>query len=175
MKTLFYSITLIGFLLPTVADAQNHAAEQKLAKAGYLLSVESVRLNAIGEDISEIRGKNWVLNELDDPKLCDVNMLVENIFWAETICLYESLLLKALEGMAAHKRLEQYSLHYARLKKDTLKRLYRNFKHTQSNFARIDDQEILALSDTVKKEMLRVLSLIEEVISILQDEMRATP
>jgi N-dimethylarginine dimethylaminohydrolase len=77
--------------------------------------------------------------------------------------------------MTENQRLEQYSLHYARLKKDTLKRLYRNFKHTQSNFARIDEQEIRALSDTVKKEMLRVLSLIEEVISILQDETQATP
>lgn len=171
MKTLIFSIALVGILLPALAVAQNHAAEQKLVKAGYLLSVESVRLNAIVQDLSEIRKKNWVLNELDDPKLCQVDMLIENIFWAETICLYESLLLKAVEGMAAHQRQEHYSLHYARLKKDTLKRLYRNFKHTQSNFARIDDPEIQALSETVKKEMLRVLSLIEEVIGILQDEM----
>lgn len=175
MKTLICKIALIGLLLPAVAVAQNHAAEQKLVKAGYLLSVESVRLNAIVGDISDIRKKNWVLNEPDDPNLCHVDMLIENIFWAETICLYESLLLKALEGMTENQRLEHYSLHYARLKKDTLKRLYRNFKHTQSNFARIDEQEIRALSDTVKKEMLRVLSLIEEVISILQDEMQATP
>jgi len=175
MKTLRCKIALIGFLLPAVAVAQNHAAEQKLVKTGYLLSVESVRLNAIVGDISDIRKKNWVLNEPDDPNLCHVDMLIENIFWTETICLYESLLLKALEGMTENQRLEQYSLHYARLKKDTLKRLYRNFKHTQSNFARIDEQEIRALSDTVKKEMLRVLSLIEEVISILQDETQATP
>ena len=171
MKKVLCNIALIGFLLPSVSVAQDNAAQQKLIKVGYLLSVESVRLNTIRNEISEISKKNIALNEFNNPELYHITMLLENIFLIETICLYESLLLNALESMEERKKLERYKLHYSRLKKDTLKRLYLNFKSTQSNFAKIADKEVLILSDRVKKEMLKVLSLIEEVINILQSQL----
>jgi len=171
MKKAFCIVALVCVLLPTVSTGQDNAAEQKLKKAGYLLSVESSRLKIIRTDLSKIRKKNIILNGLDNPKMFHITLLIENIFLAETICAYESLLLKTLDNLEENKKIEQYNFHYSRLKESTLNRLYLNYKSTQTNIANIDDKEIIKLADKVKEEMLKVLQEIEGVITILQNQL----
>ena len=175
MKKAFCKVALICVLLPSVSIAQDNATEQRLKKAGYLLSVESSRLKIVRTDLSKIRKKNIVLNGLDNPEMFQITLLIENIFLAETICTYESLLLKALDNLEEYKKLEQYNFHYSRLKESTLNRLYLNYKSTQTNIANIDDKEIIKLADKAKEEMLKVLQEIEGVITILQNQNRSTP
>ena len=175
MKKAFCKVALICVLLPSVSIAQDNATEQRLKKAGYLLSVESSRLKILRTDLSKIRKKNIVLNGLDNPEMFQITLLIENIFLAETICTYESLLLKALDNLEEYKKLEQYNFHYSRLKESTLNRLYLNYKSTQTNIANIDDKEIIKLADKAKEEMLKVLQEIEGVITILQNQNRSTP
>ena len=170
MKKAFCKVALICVLLPSVSIAQDNATEQRLKKAGYLLSVESSRLKILRTDLSKIRKKNIVLNGLDNPEMFQITLLIENIFLAETICTYESLLLKALDNLEEYKKLEQYNFHYSRLKESTLNRLYLNYKSTQTNIANIDDKEIIKLADKAKEEMLKVLQEIEGVITILQNQ-----
>ena len=175
MKKAFCKVALICVLLPSISIAQDNAAEQKLKKAGYLLSVESSRLKILRTDLLKIMKKNIVLKGLDNPETCHITLLIENIFLAETICTYESLLIKSLDNLEEYKKLEQYNFHYSRLKKSTLNRLYLNFKSTQTSIANIDDKEILKLADKAKKEMLKVLQEIERVIAIFQNQNRSTP
>ena len=175
MKKAFCKVALICVLLQSVSIAQNNAAEQKLQKAGYLLSVESSRLKILRTDLLKIRKKNTVLYGLDNPEMFHITLLIENIFLAETICTYESLLLKTLDNLEEYQKLEQYNFHYSRLKKSTLNRLYLNYKSTQTNIANIDDKEIVKLADKAKDEMLKVLQEIEGVITILQNQNRSTP
>jgi hypothetical protein len=104
-----------------------------------------------------------------------ITLLIENIFLAETICTYESLLLKTLDNLEEYKKLEQYNFHYSRLKESTLNRLYLNYKSTQINISNINDKEIIKLADKAKEEMLKVLQEIEGVITILQNQNRSTP
>jgi hypothetical protein len=175
MKKDLYKVALICVLLPTVSIAQDNAAEQKLKKAGYLLSVESSRLKILRTDLSKIRKKNIVLDGLDNPQMFHITLLIENIFLAEIICAYESLLLKTLDSLEENKKIEQYNFHYSRLKESTLNRLYLNYKSIQTNIAKIDDKEIIQLADKAKEAMLKVLQEIEGVIAILQNETRSAP
>jgi len=175
MKKVFCKVALICVLLPSLAIAQDNAAEQKLKKAAYLLSVESSRLKIFRTDLSKIRKKNIVLNGLDNPKMFHITLLIENIFLAETICVYESLLLKILDNLQGNKKLEQYNIHYSRLNESTLNRLYLNYKSTLTSIANIDDKEILQSADKAKEAMLRVLQEIEGVITILQNQNRSAP
>lgn len=175
MKKAFCKVVLICVLLQSVSIAQNNAAEQKLQKAGYLLSVESSRLKILRTDLLKIRKKNTVLYGLDNPEMFHITLLIENIFLAETICTYESLLLKTLDNLEEYKKLEQYNFHYSRLKESTLNRLYLNYKSTQINISNINDKEIIKLANKAKEEMLKVLQEIEGVITILQNQNRSTP
>jgi hypothetical protein len=175
MKKAFCKVALFCVLLQSVSIAQNNAAEQKLQKAGYLLSVESSRLKILRTDLLKIRKKNTVLYGLDNPEMFHITLLIENIFLAETICTYESLLLKTLDNLEEYKKLEQYNFHYSRLKESTLNRLYLNYKSTQINISNINDKEIIKLADKAKEEMLKVLQEIEGVITILQNQNRSTP
>ena len=175
MKKDLYKVALICVLLPSVSIAQDNAAEQKLQKAGYLLSVESSRLKILRTDLSKIRKKNIVLDGLDNPQMFHITLLIENIFLAETICAYESLLLKTLDSLEENKKIEQYNFHYSRLKESTLKRLYLNYQRTQTNIASIDDKEIIQLADKAKEAILKVLQEIEGVIIILQNQNRSAP
>lgn len=165
---------LVIFLLPTLSFAQGNPAEDKLIKSGYMLSVESARLKKLRNEITEVRKKRMVLNEPDDPESMHITMLIENILLIETICMYESLLLNAIKNMQESRKIEQYKLQYSRLKNDTLRRLYLNFKNTQNNIMNIQDGEISDLSVKVKKEMLRVLRIVEEVMSTLQSQIQGT-
>lgn len=175
MKKVFCKVALICVLLPFVSIAQDNAVEQKLKKAGYLLSVESSRLKILRTDILKIMKKSIVLNGLDNPEKFHITLLIENIFLAETICTYESLLLKTLDNLAENKKFEQYNFHYSRLKESTLNRLYLNFKSTQTNITNIDDNEIIKLANKAKGEMLKVLQEIEGVITILQNQIGNSP
>jgi hypothetical protein len=175
MKKAFCKVALFCVLLQSVSIAQNNAAEQKLQKAGYLLSVESSRLKILRTDLLKIRKKNTVLYGLDNPEMFHITLLIENIFLVETICTYESLLLKTLDNLEEYKKLEQYNFHYSRLKESTLNRLYLNYKSTQINISNINDKEIIKLADKAKEEMLKVLQEIEGVITILQNQNRSTP
>jgi len=175
MKKDLYKVALICVLLPSVSIAQDNAAEQKLQKAGYLLSVESSRLKILRTDLSKIRKKNIVLDGLDNPQMFHITLLIENIFLAETICAYESLLLKTLDSLEENKKIEQYNFHHSRLKESTLIRLYLNYKSIQTNIAKIDDKEIIQLADKAKEAMLKVLQEIEGVIAILQNQTRSAP
>ena len=175
MKKAFCKLALICVLLPFVSNGQDNSAEQNLKKAGYLLSVESSRLKILRTRLSTIRKKNIVYNGLDDSEMFHINLLIENIFLAETICAYESLLLKGLDNLEENKKLEQYIFHYTRLKESTLNRLYLNFKSTQTNIANIDDKEIKILAGKAKEEMLIVLQEIQGVINILQNQNRSIP
>jgi hypothetical protein len=175
MKKAFCKVALFCVLLQSVSIAQNNAAEQKLQKAGYLLSVESSRLKILRTDLLKIRKKNTVLYGLDNPEMFHITLLIENIFLAETICTYESLLLKTLDNLEEYKKLEQYNFHYSRLKESTLNRLYLNYKSTQINISNINDKEIIKLADKAKEEMLKILQEIEGVITILQNQNRSTP
>ena len=173
MKKALCKVALICVLLPSVSIAQDNATEQKLKKAGYLLSVESIRLKILRIDLSKIKKKNIVLNGLDNSEMFHLTLLIENIFLAETICTYESLLLKTLDKMEENKILEQYNIHYSRLKESTLNRLYLNYKSIQTNIANIDDKEIIQLANRAKEAMLKVLQEIEGVITILQNQNRS--
>ena len=175
MKKAFCKAALICVLLTSVSIAQDNAAEQTIQKAGYLLSVESSRLQILRTDLSEIRKKELVLKELNYQQMFHITLLIENIFLAETICAYESLLLKSLDNLEENKKLEQYNFHYSRLKESTLNRLYLNYKSTQINISNINDKEIIKLADKAKEEMLKVLQEIEGVITILQNQNRSTP
>lgn len=166
----FYYITIGIILLATASSAQENAAEQNLIKAGYLLSAESARFKVLRENIAELKRKKIALGQENSREMCHITMLITNIFWVETICNYESLLLSSLQSMADESKLENYKLLHSRLKNITLKNMYLNFKSTQSNFAMIDDQEILNLSDNVKKEMLKALKLIEDEIDMLEGQ-----
>ena len=121
MKKAFCKVALICVLLPSVSIAQDNATEQRLKKAGYLLSVESSRLKILRTDLSKIRKENIVLNGLDNPEMFQITLLIENIFLAETICTYESLLLKTLDNLEEYKKLEQYNFGYYYLTKSKLK------------------------------------------------------
>ena len=167
-------IALVVFLLPLVALAQRAPAEEKLTKAGYLLSVASSRLNKLRLEIAEIGKKKVVLNEPEDSENLHITMLIENVLLIETICMYESLVLNILESIEEGKKNDQYKMLYSRLNKDTLKRLYLNFKSTQTNMVTIKDDEISKLSAPVKKEMLRVLRIVEEVIETLQGQIQVS-
>jgi len=173
MKTAFCKVVLICVLLTSVSIAQENTTEQTLQKAGYLLSVESSRLKILRTDLSKIRKKNMALNGLDNPQMFHITLLIENIFLAETICAYESLLLKTLDNLEENKKLEQYNFHHSRLKEATLKRLYLNFTSTQTNIANINDKEILQVADRAKEEMMIILQHIEGIITILQNQNRS--
>jgi len=167
-------VALICILFPFVSIAQDNAAEQKLQKAGYLLSIESIRLKIIRTDLSKIKKKNIVINGLDNSQIFHITLLIENIFLIETICAYESLLLKTLDYVEKNKKLEQYNFHYTRLKESTLEILYLNYKSTIANIANIDDKDIIQSADKVKEEMLKVLQEIEKIITLLQNQNRST-
>ena len=136
------------------------------------MSAESVRLNALRAEIAEFKRKKFALYPEDSPERCQISMLITNLLWVETMCSYESLLLSSLQSMSEENRLKQYKLNYSRLQNHMLKKMYVNFKSTQSNFANIEDPEIQALSGTVKKEMLKVLRLIEKEIDLLEDQIK---
>ena len=168
MKKAFYKVAVICVLLTSVSIGQDNSVEQTIQEAGYWLSVESSRLQMLRTDLSEIMKKKLVLKELNNQQMFHITLLIQNIFLAETICAYESLLLKSLDNLAENKKLEQYNFHYSRLKESTLKRLYINYQSTQTNIAKIGDKDIIQLADKAKEEMLKVLRQINGVISILQ-------
>jgi hypothetical protein len=171
----FGKAALLCVLLPYVSIAQDHTAELKLKKAGYLLSVSSKRLEVIRTDLSIIRKKNMVLNGLDSPQMFYMALLIENIFTSETICAYESLLLKTFDNLEDNNKLEQYNIHYSRLKESTLNRLYLINRSSQTNISNINNKEIRLLADEAKEEMLNVQQEIEGVINILQNKTKSTP
>ena len=80
MLKAFSKIAFLCVFLPYVSAAQDNTAELELKKAGYLLSVSSNRLEVIRTDLSKIRKKNMVLNELDNPQMFYIALLMENIF-----------------------------------------------------------------------------------------------
>jgi hypothetical protein len=171
----FSKIAFLCVFLPYVSAAQDNTAELELKKAGYLLSVSSNRLEVIRTDLSKIRKKNMVLNELDNPQMFYIALLMENIFMAETICAYEGLLLKTFDNFEDNKKLEQYNFHYSRLKESTLNRLYLINRSTQANISNINNKEIRLLADVAKEEMLKVQKEIEGVMNILQNQNKSTP
>ena len=175
MKKVFCNVALICVLLASVSIAQDIATEQRLQKAGYLLSVESIRLKILRADLLKIRKKIMVLNGLDNPQIIHITLLIENIFLAETIFAYESLLLNTLNNLEENRKIEQHNFHYLRLKESTLNRLYLNFKSTQSNIANIDNKEILQLAEKAKDSMLRALQEIKKSITILGNINRSSP
>ena len=172
LNRLLFQVILSVFLLAAVAEAQDHAVAQMMIQAGEVLSAESNRVSVLREKITEIRRKKIGLNPVNDSEISQITMLITNLFWVETICSYESLLLSSLQDVAEGKKPDYYRKQYSRLKNVTLKKMYFNFKSTQSNFANIGDPEILALSGSVKKEMLNVLRLIEEEIDLLEDQIQ---
>lgn len=175
MKKVLIIIASIHFLLPAVSISQDNASEDRLITAGYWLSKESNKLMTVRTDLSEIRKKLIDLNGSDNLDTYHINMLIEHIFLTETICMYEGILLSTLQNMEEEKKLEQYQYHHSRLSKDILKRLYLNYKSTQSSYANIDDKAIMELADKAKEEMVRTLRLIEEVIEILRNQSKINP
>ena len=175
MKKVLLIISSICILFHSVSISQDIPIERKLITSGYLLSKESNKLKIIRTELSEISKKLLVLDGLDSPWMCYVTMLIENIFWAETICMYESILLNTLQSIEERKKLEQYRLLDSRLRKVTLEKLYLNYKNMQLNYAKIDDKAILELADKAKEEMLTTLRVIEETIKILQSQSKINP
>ena len=170
MKKVLLIIASICVLFHSVSISHDNLIEQKLITSGYLLSKESNKLKVIRTELSEIRKKLLVLNGLDNSWMCYVTMLIENIFLAETICMYESILLDNLHSIEEGKKLEQYRLLDSRLRKVILKKMYLNYKSIQLNYAKIDDEAILELADKAKEEMLTTLRVIEETIKILRSQ-----
>jgi hypothetical protein len=83
MKKARCKVALICILFPFVSIAQDNAAEQKLQKAGYLLSIESIRLEIIRTDLSKITKKNNVFNGLDNSQIIHITLLIENIVFLQ--------------------------------------------------------------------------------------------
>ena len=107
LNRLLCHIILGVCLLAAVAEAQDNATDQMMIKAGYLLSAESNRLSILREKITEIRRKKIGSNPEDDPELSQISMLITNLFWVETICSYESLLLSSLQDVAEGKNVSE--------------------------------------------------------------------
>lgn len=170
MKKVLLIIASICILFHSVSMSQDNPIEQKLITSGYLLSKESNKFKLIRTELSEIRKKLIVLNGLDNSWMCYVTMLMENIFLAETVCMYESILLSTLQSIEERKKMEQYRLLDSRLRKVILKKLYLNYKNMQLNYAKIDDKAILELADKAKEEMLTTLRVIEGTIKIFRSQ-----
>lgn len=170
MKKVLLIIALISILFHSISISEDIPIEQKLITSGYLLSKESNKLKLIRTELSEIMKKLLVFNELDNSLMCHITMLIENIFSTEIICMYESILLSNLQIIEERKKMEQYRLLDSRLRKDTLKKLYLNYKNIQLNYAKIDDKAILELADKAEEEMLTTLGVIEGIIKILQSQ-----
>jgi len=169
MKKTIYMIAAICILLASIARSQDNIAQQKLMRAGYLLTSESNKLRMLRSDLSEIKKKLVAIDSLDELEICHFTMLIENIFLAETICMYEGLLLGTIASMEDQKKLEFFRFHDSRLRKDLLKRLYLNYKNTQLHYTEIETKEALELADKAREEMITSLRVIEEVIDLLQD------
>jgi hypothetical protein len=172
MKKVLLVVALTCFLLPSVSISQDDTAEQKLITAGYLLYKESTKLKLLRSDLAEEIKKSRDLNELDNLEMCHITMLMENILLVETICMYEGILLGSMPNIEKGKILEQYKVHHSQLKKDILKRLYVNYQGTQSCTVNIDHKIILEFADNAKEEMQTTLRVIEEVINILQSQIK---
>jgi hypothetical protein len=170
MKKVLLIIASICILFHSVSISQDNPIEQELITSGYLLSKESNKFKLIRTELLEVRKKLLVLNGLDNSWMCHVTMLIENIFLAETICMYESILLSTLQSIEDRKKMEQYRLLDSRLRKVILKKLYLNYKNIQLNYAKIDDKAILELADKAKEEMLTTLRVIEGTIKILRSQ-----
>ena len=175
MKKVLFILAIISIVFHSVSFSKVNPLEQKLTTGGYLLSKESNRLKLIRTKLSEISKKLQVLNELDSLELCNVNRLMENIFWAETICMYESILLSKLQSIEERKKIEQYKMVDNRLRKFILNNLYQNYKNIQITYSNINDEALLKLADEAKKELLKALRLIEETIKILQKDGKINP
>lgn len=122
--------------------------------------------------MAEVIKKSRELNELNNLEMCHITMLMENILLVETICMYEGILLGSMPNIEKEKKLEQYKLHHSLLKKDILKRLYLNYQGTQSCTANINDKIISEFADKAIQEMQTTLRVIEEVIDILQGQIK---
>lgn len=175
MKRVLLVIALTCFLLPSVSIPQDNTVEQKLITAGYLLFKESNKLKMLRGDLAEMIKKSRDLNESDNPEMLHITMLMENIFLVETICMYEGILLGTMPNIEEGKKMEQYKLHHSQLKEDIIKRLYFNYQSTQSCSANIDDKIILEFAGKAKEEMQATLRVIEEVIKILQSQIKISP
>jgi len=175
MKKTIYMIAAFCILLPSIASSQDKVAQQKLMRAGYLLTSESNKLRMLRADLSEIKKKLIVINSLDEIEICHITMLIENIFLTETICMYEGILLGIMASTQEPKKLELYQFHHSRLRKDLLKRLYLNYKSTQLHYTKINAKEAVELADKAREEMITSLRVIEEVIDILQNPGNSNP
>ena len=177
MKKTIHMIAAFCILLPSIAISQDDVTQQKLIRAGYLLTSESNKLRMLRNDLSEIKKKLVAIDSLAEIEICHVNMLIENIFLAETICMYEGILLGAMAStrMEKQKKLELYRFHHSRLRKDLLKRLYLNYKSTQLHYSEISAKEAVELADKAREEMITSLRVIEEVIDILQNPGNSNP
>ena len=172
MKKVLLVIALTCFLLPSVSNSQDNTVEQKLITAGYLLYKESTKLKLLRSDLAEVIKKSRDLNELDNAEMCHISMLKENILLVETICMYEGIILGSIPNIEDGKKIEQYTLHHSQLKEDILNRLYLNYQSTQSCSANIEDKIVLEFADKAKEEMQMTLRVVEEVIKILQSQIR---
>ena len=86
--------------------------------------------------------------------------------------MYEGIILGSIPNIENKKKLEQYRLHHSQLKGDILNRLYLNYQGTQSCAANIDDKIVLEFAGKAKEEMQTTLRVIEEVIKILQNQIK---
>lgn len=175
MKKTIHLIAAFCILLPSIAISQDNVAQQKLIRAGYLLTSESNKLRMLRADLSEIKKKLIGIDSLDEIEICHITMLIENIFLTETICMYEGILLGTMASADEQKKRELYRFHHSRLKKDLLKRLYLNYKSTQLHLSEISAKEAVELADTAREEMITSLRVIEEVIDILQNPGNSNP
>jgi hypothetical protein len=155
MKKVLLVIALTCFLLPSVSYSQDKTVEQKLITAGYLLYKESIKLKLLRSDLAEVIKKSRDLNELDNAEMCHITMLKENILLVETICMYEGIILGSIPNIEDGKKLEQYTLHHSQLKEDIF-----------------EDKTVLEFADNAKEEMQTTLRVIEEVIKILQSQIK---
>ncbi|MGD8714066.1 MAG: hypothetical protein PVG70_05935, partial [Desulfobacterales bacterium] len=66
MKKTIHMIAAFCILLPSIAISQDNVAQQKLIRAGYLLTSESNKLRMLRNDLSEIKKKLIAIDSLDE-------------------------------------------------------------------------------------------------------------
>ena len=175
MKKAFFIITVLAVLTPSASVPLDKTVEQKLLAKGYSLLKASNELNIIRTDVMQFSQKFVNPDELNDLQLCQISSLIENIAIAEIICKHESIILGTLQYIEADQKLEQYKILEKHLKEDALKSLYAAYQNSGSVSANLADKEIFYFVYKAKEEMRTATAVFEEVIDILQSQIKTNP
>jgi hypothetical protein len=175
MKIAFFIITAMAVLAPSASIPLDNTVEQKILARGYSLLKASNELNIIRADVMQFSQKFKNPEGLDDLELCQITSLIENIAIAEIICKHASIILGTVQYIEADHKLAHYKILEKHFEEDALKRLYSAYQSTASVSSNLEDKEIFYFVYKAKEEMSAATSLLEEVIEVLQSQIKTNP